>query len=488
MNQPTRSGPRSTHQNVGLWLGVGLFAAMFVAGPPEDLSRAGWMTASIGVLMAVWWATEAVPIAVTSLLPVAAFSMLGISGIQDAASPYANKVIFLFLGGFVVALAMQRWNLHRRIALKVLRAAGGGGRSLIGAFMLASALISMWVTNTSTAMMLLPIAMSVITVIHNSVGELDQRGRRDFECALLLGVAYGSTIGGMATLIGTPPNALFAAFMSDEYGTDIHFANWFLIGLPLAAAMLPLAWLTLTRLAFRVDFRTGGEGRAELDRMLDEMGPMSLPEKRVAIVFTIMALAWVFQPFLVRIPALAGLDDSGIAMAGAIAMFLVPSRDPEDPMLMRWRYTEKLPWGVLLLFGGGLSLAHAVSQTGLAEWLGTSLQSIATLPPAAIVFIVAGMIILLTELTSNTATTATFLPIVGAIAIEAGFDPVLLAVPVTLAASCAFMLPVATPPNAVVFGAGLLTIPKMARAGLVLNVFSIVLVSLVAIYLAPRVL
>ena len=215
---------------------------------------------------------------------------------------------------------------------------------------------------------------------------------------------------------------------------------------------------------------------------------MTVPEKRVSIVFAIMALTWVFRPLLIRIPALSGLDDSGIAMAGAIAMFLVPSKDAEDPMLMRWRYTEKLPWGVLLLFGGGLSLAHAVTDTGLAEWLGANLQAIGTLPIVAIVFIVAGMIILLTELTSNTATTATFLPIVGAIAIEAGFDPVLLTVPVTLAASCAFMLPVATPPNAIVFGSGLLTIPKMARAGMVLNVFSIVLVSLVAIYLAPRVL
>ena len=488
MTQATRTGPRSTHQNVGLWLGVALFALMLIAGAPHGLPQAGWMTASIGVLMAIWWATEAVPIAVTSLLPLAVFSILGIADIQDAATPYANKVVFLFLGGFIVALAMQRWNLHRRIALNVLRVAGSGGRSLIGGFMLASALISMWVTNTSTTMMLLPIAMSVITVIHNSVGELDQRGRRDFECALLLGVAYAATIGGMTTLVGTAPNAMLAAFMSDEYGTEIHFANWIVVGLPLTAAMLPLAWLALTRVVFRVEFRTGGEGRAELARMREEMGPMTVPEKRVAVVFAIMALAWVFRPLLIKIPALSGLDDSGIAMAGAVAMFLVPSTDPEDPMLMRWRYTEKLPWGVLLLFGGGLSLARAVTETGLAQWLGTDLQAIGMLPMAAIVVIVAGMIIFLTELTSNTATTATFLPVVGAIAIEAGFDPVLLTVPVALAASCAFMLPVATPPNAIVFGSGLLTIPKMARAGMVLNVFSIVLVSLVALYLAPRVL
>ena len=241
MTQATRTGPRSTHQNVGLWLGVALFALMLIAGAPHGLPQAGWMTASIGVLMAIWWATEAVPIAVTSLLPLAVFSLLGIADIQDAATPYANKVVFLFLGGFIVALAMQRWNLHRRIALNVLRVAGSGGRSLIGGFMLASALISMWVTNTSTTMMLLPIAMSVITVIHNSVGELDQRGRRDFECALLLGVAYAATIGGMTTLVGTAPNAMLAGVLEKDYGIKLSFDQWMSFGLPLSLTMLAVA-------------------------------------------------------------------------------------------------------------------------------------------------------------------------------------------------------------------------------------------------------
>jgi len=438
------------------------------------------------VLMAVWWATEAVPIAVTALLPLVLFPLLGIADMQDTASPYAKKVIYLFLGGFVVALAMQRWDLHRRIALTILQYAGGNGRSLVAGFMLASAVLSMWVMNTSTTMMLLPIAVSVITVIHGSVGGLDDRGRQDFQYALLLGVAYAATIGGMATLVGTAPNAMMAAFVLESYGTAIDFASWMLVGLPLALVLLPLAWLALTRWVFRVEFRTSGEVRATLRKMHEDMGPISPPEKRVACVFILLAITWIMRPLLVKLPGLSGLDDSGIAMAGAVALFLIPSGDARDPLLMRWEQAEKLPWAILLLFGGGLTLAGAVSDTGLATWIGNALNAFGQLPLALLIMIIAAMIIFLTELTSNTATTATFLPVVGAIAVESGIDPIVLTIPVTLAASCAFMLPVATPPNAIVFGSGMLTIPKMARAGLALNLIGIALVSLVALTLAPQ--
>ena len=486
MTDQNLTNGRTTHQKVGLVLGPSIAVAMLLADAPVGLSDAGWTTAAIGVLMAVWWATEAVPIAITALLPLVVFPLLGIATIQDTASPYANKVIFLFLGGFIVAFAMQRWDLHRRIALNVLQVAGGNGRSLVGGFMLASAVISMWVMNTSTTMMLLPIAVSIIGVIHRSVDSLDSTGREDFQYALLLGVAYGATIGGMATLVGTAPNAMLAAFMQETYGTEIDFASWMLVGLPLSAVMLPLAWIALTRIVFKVDFNTSNEGRAELRRMKTDMGRIKVPEVRVAIVFTIMALTWVLRPMLVQLPGLSALDDSGIAMAGAIALFLIPSGDKRDPLLLRWQYTQQLPWNVLILFGGGLTLAGAVSRTGLGEWLGTSLQAVGMLPVAVVVIVAAAMIIFLTELTSNIATTATFLPVVGAIAIETGIDPIVLTVPVTFAASCAFMLPVATPPNAIVFGSGLLTIPKMARAGFALNIIGIFIVSLAALYLAPR--
>ncbi len=476
---------RSRGQRIGLFLGPGLMLLMLLLGGPEELSRSAWATACVGVLMAVWWSTEAVPIAVTALLPIALFPMFDIAAIEDTTAPYANKIIFLFLGGFVVAFAMQRWNLHRRMALKILQYAGGNGRSLVGGFMLASALISMWVMNTSTTMMMLPIAVSIITVVHNTVSELSDKAKEDFQFSLLLGVAYGSTIGGIATLVGTAPNAMFAAFMLENYGTRIDFASWMLVGLPMSAAMLPLAWFALTRWVFKVDFVNSSEGRASLRRMKQEMGKITVPEKRVAYVFLVMAFTWMFRPLLVKLPGLAALDDSLIAIAGAILLFLVPSGQKEDPLLLRWKYAEQLPWGVLLLFGGGLSLAGAVSRTGLAEWIGGSLQAVGTLPLILLVIVAATLIIFLTELTSNTATTATFLPVVGAIAIEAGYDPIVLAIPVTIAASCAFMLPVATPPNAIVFGSGMLTIPRMARAGLVLNLIGIALISTIAYKLAP---
>ena len=477
---------RSRHQVIGLFLGPLIAGLMIFAGPPENLSQPGWMTASVGILMAVWWATEAVPIAVTALLPIVVFPLLGIATIQDTTAPYANKVIYLFLGGFIVAFAMQRWNLHRRMALTVLQHVGGNGRSLVGGFMLASAIISMWVMNTSTTMMLLPIAVSIIAVIHKTVDGLDDKAKDNFQYSLLLGIAYGATIGGMATLVGTAPNAMFAAFMQETYGTEIDFSRWMLVGLPLSAMMLPLAWLILTRFAFKVDFKTSDEGKAALRQLKEELGAITVPEKRVATVFVLMAATWVLRPLLVTLPGLSALDDSGIAMAGGIALFLIPSGEKSDPLLLRWTYAERLPWSVLILFGGGLTLASAVTRTGLAEWLGSSLQTIGALPLFALVIVAATMIIFLTELTSNIATTATFLPVVGAIAIESGYDPIVLAVPVTLAASCAFMLPVATPPNAIVFGSGMLTIPKMVRAGMMLNIVGIFLVSIVALYLAPR--
>ena len=482
----TQHEGRARHQVIGLFLGPIIAALMMASDAPGDLSDAGWNTAAIGVLMAIWWATEAVPIAATALLPLALFPIFDVASIQDAASPFANKVIFLFLGGFIIAFAMQRWNLHKRIALTVLQVVGGNGRSLVGGFMVAAASVSMWVMNTSTTMMMLPIAVSIIGVIHATVTGLDEHARTDFQYSLLLGVAYGATIGGMATLVGTAPNAILVGFMQETYGTEIDFASWMLVGLPLTALMLPLAWIVLTRIAFKVDFHTSPESRAALADMKQELGPLSTPEKRVAIVFLCVAIAWVTRPLLVKIPGLQGLDDSGIAIAGAIALFVLPSGNKEDPLLLRWNYAEQLPFGVLLLFGGGMSLARRVADTGLAQWLGGNLEAVGALPLPVIVIIAATMIIFLTELTSNIATTTTFLPVVGAIAIQSGFDPIVVAVPVTFAASCAFMLPVATPPNAIVFGSGMLTIPKMVRAGMMLNIGGIFLVSLVALYLAPK--
>jgi len=481
----TRQG-RARYQQIGLALGPGLAASMLFIGAPEGLSEAAWRTAAGGVLMAVWWATEAIPIAATALLPVVLFPFLEIATVREASGGYFNRIIMLFLGGFIIAFAMQRWNLHRRIALNVLRFTGSDGRSLVGGFMLASALISMWVMNTSTTMMLLPIAVSIIGVVHQSVDNLDDRARLNFQCALLLGVAYASSIGGMATLVGTAPNGILAGFMQENYDVEIDFARWMLVGMPLAAALLPLSWLTLTRIVFPIDFHTSEHSRNELRRLREALGPISTPEKRVAGVFLLVASLWMFRPFLAGLPYLQALDDAVIAIFGALLLFLLPSGDDNDPLLMRWETAEMLPWGVLILFGGGLTLAAAVAGTGLAEWMGGQLQGLAALPVPLLVALCATLIIFLTELTSNITTTSTFLPVVAAVAMEAGVDPIILAAPITLAASCAFMLPVATPPNAIVFGSGLLTIPQMVRAGLLLNVVGVVIVSTVAITLAPR--
>jgi len=353
--------------------------------------------------------------------------------------------------------------------------------------MLAGALLSMWVTNTATTMMLLPIALAIITVVTETSDHIDRKQRRNFEVALLLSIAYAATIGGMATLIGTPPNALLAAFMEDNYHVEIGFGQWMAVGLPLTTVMLPLCWLVLTRLIFPFQLKTTAETRLSLIAMRDQLGPLTLEEKRVSIVFLIMAVSWIFRPLLIEIPGLSGLTDQGIAVTAAISLFLIPGAE-QGSRIMNWSTALKLPWGILILFGGGLALAAAVSSTGLAQVIGESLAALGGLNIAILIIAVATLIIFLTELTSNLATTATFLPVVATIAAQANQDPMMLAVPAALAASCAFMLPVATPPNAIVYGSEKLTIPQMTRAGIALNILGIILVSLTAVFLVPVVL
>ncbi len=437
--------------------------------------------------MAVWWATEALPVPVTALLPIALFPVLQVADVKAATAPYANSTIYLFLGGFLVALAVQRCGLHRRIALTVIVLFGGSGASMVGGFMVASALVSMWVTNTSTTMMLLPIAVSVAAVVGQTLGDSGEIRSR-FPKALLLGVAYAATIGGIATLIGTPPNALLAGFMEDKYGVEIGFARWMLVGVPLTAMLLPLCWWLLTKRLFRITFTTNMETREHIRKIRNDLGPMNNAERRVAVVFLILAAAWMSRPLLMKIPGLEGLSDTGIAMTAGVLLFLVPTGGWKSVRLLEWRDTKELPWGVLILFGGGLSLAAAVTSSGLASWLGVQLAGLKLTSLVLLVVLITTLIIYLTELTSNTATTATFLPVVAAVATQANYDPITLCAPVAIAASCAFMLPVATPPNAVVYSSGRLTIPDMIRAGFWLNIISIILASAVAVLLAPRVL
>ena len=472
-------------ENFGFLLGVTAAIVVMLLPTPDGLTPEAHKTAALFLLMGVWWATEAVPVAVTALVPLALFPMLGIVDIQSAANPYANKTIYLFFGGFLIATAIQKWDLHKRIALFVLEYAGSNGASLILGFMLTAALISMWVMNTATTIMLLPIGLAVITVVKETVKGLSDQEIESFQLALLLGIAYGATIGGMSTLIGTGPNGMLAAFMADNYDLDISFVDWMKVGVPLSAVMLPCSWLILTRIIFKVQFETSQETKDLLSVMKQELGKFDGAEFKVFVVFVLTALTWMLRTVLDDVNGLEGLSDAGIAMISALFLFLLPSGDKEKRgALLEWKDAqENVPWGLLVLFGGGLSLANAVQATGLAVWMGNLIpQGISIV---LIVILVVTMIIFLTELTSNMATTATFLPVVAAIAIQSDFNPLLVTAAVALAASCAFMLPVATPPNAIVFGSGLIRVPQMARAGFLINVLGILVVSFVAAVSVP---
>jgi sodium-dependent dicarboxylate transporter 2/3/5 len=481
--------PVETYQIVGRILGPTIFVIMLLTGQWQSvMSIEAWRVAGVGLWMAVWWATEAIPVPVTALLPLVVFEPLGISTLRDAAAPYANPTIYLFMGGFMMALALERWNLHRRIALAVIDNAGTDGRRLIGGFMFVCAILSMWMTNTSTTMMLLPIVLSVAVVIRENVPGLSEKNRQDFQIAMLLGLAYSASIGGLATLIGTPPNALLMGFMAENYDIEISFARWMLVGIPVSFIMLPIAWFALTRFLFPCHIPASEAVQHHLHELREELGVMTVPERRVAIIFALLIASWMFRRPVSDFLGISGVSDAGIVMTAAVLLFILPSGNAEQPRLMIWEDISRLPWGVLILFGGGLSLAAAVSGSGLALWLGEQLAPLNAWGTAVLVVASVAMVIFLTELTSNLATTATLLPVMGAIAVQAGVPPIVLTVPITIAASCAFMLPVATPPNAIVFSTGAISIPQMVRAGVFLNLIGIVIVSTVALVLAPGLL
>jgi solute carrier family 13 (sodium-dependent dicarboxylate transporter), member 2/3/5 len=463
-------------RTIGLIAGPIVLITLLLLPAPDGMSIAAWRTAAVGIFMAIWWITEAVPIPATALTPLVLFPLLDVMPVGATAAPFANPVIFLFLGGFVLALAMQRHNLHRRIALLVVRAVGVRPPMVVLGFMAATAFLSMWVSNTATAVMMLPIGLSVIQLVQPDAG--DGPAEFNFAICLMLGIAYAASIGGLATLIGTPPNALLAAFMFETYAIEIGFAQWMLVGLPLTIVSLPLAWLVLTRAVFPIRIREIPGGRAAIRVEYDRLGEPSAAEKWIGAIFTTTALLWITRPLLGA--WLPGLTDTGIAIAAAVTTFIVPLNLRRGEFLMDWQTAEKLPWGVLLLFGGGLALAGAVSETGLAEWIGSALAGLDRLPLPLVIALVTAVVIFLTELTSNTATAAAFLPLIAPLAVGLGEDPLLLLVPAAIAASCAFMLPVATPPNAIVYGGGYVTVPQMARGGVWLNLMFIALITAVA--------
>jgi solute carrier family 13 (sodium-dependent dicarboxylate transporter), member 2/3/5 len=504
-----------------LWIGraagpVLAVLTYFLLRPDDDLSTAGRTTAAVGVLLAVWWMTEAMPLPATALVPIVAFPLLGVLSTEEATAPYADPNIFLFMGGFMIALAMQRWNLHKRIALLVVRAVGTRPDRLIAGFMIATAFISMWVSNTATTVMMLPIGLSVLLLVLDRVGAsadagtsqkvadaadeatpggdtavtelIQDKDTRNFAVALMLGIAYAASIGSLATLIGTPPNLILSAFVEQQYGIDLGFGQWMALGAPLSATFLVIAWFVLTRIAFPSGLKEIPGGKQVIQTEIDKLGRTSRAEWTVLAVFVTTALLWIFRQPLTgwealtgALPFLSELSDPVIAIAAAVALFLIPVSTRLGVSALDWKTAQQLPWGVLLLFGGGLSLAAAVQSSGLDEYIGMQVSGLGTLPLLLLIAGTAGVVLLLTEVTSNTATAAAFLPVLGGVAIGLDIAPLVLLVPAALAATCAFMLPVATPPNAIVFGSGYVTVGQMLKAGTLLNVVGILLIT-VAVY------
>ena len=478
-------------QRVGLIFGPLAFLILLLIPTPDGMSVEAQRVAAITVLMASWWISEAIPIPATSLLPIVLFPILGIMPTTKATLPYANHLIFLFMGGFIIALAMQRWDLHKRIALNVIKATGFSSGRLVFGFMLASALLSAFVSNTATTVMMLPIGMAVITQIANELskrdGESSMAKLNPLALNLMLGIAYAASIGGVATLIGTPPNTVLAGYLAKSYDFEITFSKWLIVGVPLVCIFLPLSWLWLTRIANPMPKIELPNAEGIIQDELKGMGPMSKGEKWTLLVFTLTSLGWIFRPWIVNIlPAPDMVKDATIAITGALLLFMIPINFKKRVFVMDWEWAAKLPWGVWILFGGGLALAQGFQDSGLAEWIVGQVDALQNLPIIVIVICITTLVIFLTELTSNTATSTMLMPVLAGVAIGLGENPLVLLAPAAIAASCAFMLPVATPPNAIVFGSGHVTIPQMVRSGFGLNLIGIILIPLILyLILAP---
>lgn len=466
---------------IKLLLGPAIALALLLIGPQLGMSDTAWRTAALGIWMGQWWVSEAVPIAATALLPLVFLPLLGVLNMNAAAAPYANPVIYLFFGGFVLAAAFERSGLHRRLALALLGAVGTRPDRIIGGIMVTAALISMWVSNTATVLMVLPLAQSMMS---HKTGS-DKHGAMAFEKALLLGVAYAATIGGFGTPIGSPPNALLTGFLAQTHGIRVSFLDYMLIGVPIVAIATPLAWLLLTRVIFKVRSDQVVIDASTLTAERAALGPMSRAEKFVGVVGALTAVAWMAQPAIAMV--MPAVSEAGISVACALTLLVIPI-DSKGTRAITWDEAERIPWGVLVLFGGGLSLAAAIQGGGLAEWIGNSVTGLRTVHPFLLVLIVTAVITFLTEFTSNTATAAAFLPIASSLAVGAEMSPLVMSMAAGMAASNGFMMPVGTPPNAIVFASGKLTIPEMARAGFLIDILFIILLTLAAYFLVTPVL
>ena len=467
-------------RRIGLILGPLLFVVFQSWVHPEGMSEPARAVLASTLWVATWWITEAIPIPVTSLLPIVLFPMTGALPIQRTTEAFGHPLIFLYVGGFIIAVAIERWNLHRRIAMNIIYWVGTNTRMIVLGFMLATALLSMWISNTATAVMMLPIGMAVVTHLAGDSAQKAQIGK-----ILMLAIAYAASIGGVATLIGTPTNLVLAGVIEELYGKEISFTEWFVFGLPISIVLLTICWIYLTRVAGKLGVSSIPGGRAEIRRQLHALGKLTYEERIVGIVFAATALCWILRSFVLN-QWLPGLNDTIIAIAGASILFFLPSRQ-KSQMLLDWEAAVRIPWGIILLFGGGLALAAGFQTTGLAEWIGSQLTLLEGVHLVILILVLIAAVNFLTEITSNVATASMILPILASLALAINVHPYGLMVAATVAASCAFMLPVATPPNAVVFGSGYLRIPDMVRTGIWMNLISIVLLTLAVYLLLPEI-
>ncbi len=474
-------------KTIGLFLGPVLFLLFLIVPQPEQMPLTAWRVAGVTALMATWWITEAIPIPATALLPIALFPILGVMPSAQVTPSYANHLIYLYLGGFLIAVTIERWGLHRRLALMTIAMVGVSPNRIVLGFMIATASLSMWISNTATTMMMLPIGVAVVGQALVMAGLEDEYTGREHEfrfgTSLMLGIAYGASIGGVATLIGTPPNAILAGVIEKTYGQSISFVAWMKVGLPISVIMLILTWLYLTRFACRSEIDKLPGGRKLIREELHKLGPVSKEQKWVLAVFLVVAGAWIFRG-MVPWKALSMVGDATIAIVGATALFLIPSDWKRGVFLLDWKTAVKLPWDIIILFGGGFALADGFSSSGLSEWIAGALRGLGWINPIVLIAVVALTVILMTEIASNTATASVTLPVVGAFAEAVHLHPYGLMVTVAVGASFAFMMPVSTPPNAIVFSSRRVTISQMVRIGSILILIgTAVLVSIVVFWL-----
>ena len=469
-------------KNIGLISGPLAFILILFYFNPDGLNpRANAILAST-VWIAIWWITEAIPIAVTALLPIILFPLTGGLELSETTASFGHKYVFLYIGGFIIAIAIQKWNLHKRIALNIINLIGTNIVNIILGFMIATAFMSMWISNTATSVMMLPIAMAIVAQLRDDPNTIEDENL-NFGKALMLAIAYSASIGGVSTLIGTPPNLVLAGVVEETFGYEITFAKWFQFGFPISLVLLFICWKYLTGFAFKFKQKTFPGGRSEITKQLNLLGKISYEEKLVAGVFALTAFAWISRSFLLK-PIIPEIDDTIIALIAGIIIFLLPTKNKKR-RLLNWEEAVKLPWGILLLFGGGMALAAGFKDSGLALWIGSQMTLLQGVSLFLLVIILIAAVNFLTEITSNLATTAMLLPILYPMAITIDVHPFILMVSATVAATCAFMLPVATPPNAVVFGSGYLRIPDMVRVGIWMNLLSIIILTLFVFFILP---